>query len=338
MYKSSANILVTGGAGYIGSHVLLEIRDNGANPIVMDNLSRGTRELVPEGVPLIIGDIKNKDIVRNTIRKFSIDSVIHLAGSIVVPESVKKPLQYYKNNVENSRRLIEVCVEEKISDFVFASTAAVYGSISGDLLDESSPTDPVSPYGKSKLMIEWIIEDVAAAHEFNFVILRFFNVAGADKKLRSGPVGITNTHLIKVACEVASGIREKIEIFGTDYQTPDGTGVRDYIHVSDLASALVSAVDYLRSHGKNSILNCGYGQGNSVRQVLGAVNKVHGEPLSIIEGKRRAGDPAKIVANSYLIRNTLNWSPKYTSIEEIVRTALSWEKSGKAQAYLKINA
>ena len=334
MNKKPSTVLVTGGAGYIGIHVLLELIANGMVPVVIDNLSRGIRGLIPNSIPLIVTDIENTDVVRNTIREFNVDTVIHLAGSVVVPESKEKPLQYYKNNVDNSRGLLEICVQEKINKFIFASTAAVYGSTKIGQLNENAIKDPVSPYGRSKLMIEWIIKDVAAVHELNYVILRFFNVAGADQQLRAGQVGLNNTHLIKVACEVAAGTQESIEIFGTDYPTPDGTCVRDYIHVSDLVSALIASVKHLESNGENSILNCGYGQGNSVRQILDAINKAHGTPLNIIDGKRRAGDPAVIVADSSLIRNTLNWEPKYTSIESIVRTALAWENSRKSLALL----
>lgn len=334
MKKENSSILVTGGAGYIGSHVLLELISVGAKAVVIDNLSHGAKELVPSEIPVVVADIANKEVVRNTIREFNVDTIVHLAGSIIVPESVEKPLKYYKNNVDNSRALIEVCVDEKINKFVFASTAAVYGTTSGNQLDESSPTVPVSPYGRSKLMTEWIIEDVAAAHNLSYVILRFFNVAGADQLMRSGQVGLYNTHLIKIACEVAEGSRKTIEMFGTNYPTPDGTCIRDYIHVSDLASALVASIKYLESGGQSSTLNCGHGQGNSVRQVLDAITKIHGTPLNIIEGVRRAGDIAKIVADSSLIRSTLKWSPQFTSIESIVRSALAWEKSGRAQLFL----
>ena len=330
MNNKPPSILVTGGAGYIGIHVLLELISNGIKPVVIDNLSRGTKKLIPNGVPLIESDIENTAIVRDIIREFNIDAVIHLAGSIIVPESEEKPLQYYKNNVDNSRGLIEVCVRENINKFVFASTAAVYGSGEDNKFNENATTNPVSPYGRSKLMIEWIIKDVAAAHDLNYVILRFFNVAGADQKLRAGQVGANNTHLIKVACEAVNGAQENIEIYGTDYATPDGTCIRDYIHVSDLVSAIMASVNHLQSNRNSVILNCGYGHGNSVRQVLDAVNQESNIPINIIDGERRPGDPAIIVADSSLIRNTLNWKPHYTSIESIVRTALAWEKSGKA--------
>jgi len=330
MNNNHRTTLITGGAGYIGSHVIIELIRAGRRLVVIDNLSRGVKQLVPKDIPLVVGDIANKDLVRSTIQKFKIDSVIHLAGSIVVPESVAVPLLYYENNVENSRRLVEVCIEAGVDNLIFASTAAVYGPTKNDLLNENSATNPVNPYGKSKLITEWIIKDAAAAHKLNYIMLRFFNVAGADDKLRSGQIGRNNTHLIKVACEVAHGSREYLEIFGTDYPTPDGTCIRDYVHVSDLALALIESLNYLDNGGSSAILNCGYGKGISVRQVINSIIKIQKNPINVIEGNRRAGDVAKIIADTSLIQKTLNWKPKFGNIDQIVNTAFKWELSGKA--------
>jgi UDP-glucose 4-epimerase len=321
------SVLVTGGAGYIGSHLIHQLIENQFKLVVLDNLSRGTKDLLPAYIPFVVGDVGNTDLIRQVIKRYKINSVVHLAGSIVVPESVAFPLEYYQNNVENSRRLIKTCIESKINNFVFASTAAVYGSSNTGLLDEKSVTYPVSPYGKTKLTTEWIIEDAAAAHRLNYVILRFFNVAGADAKLRTGQVGEKNTHLIKVACEVATGTRKSLEIFGVNYPTPDGTCIRDYVHVSDLASALTESIDYLKNGGQNTILNCGYGVGTSVNQVIESINHIQQKPLNIIHRDRRLGDVSKIVADTSLIKKTLKWKPKFDNITAIINSALQWEKS-----------
>lgn len=321
------SVLVTGGAGYIGSHLIHQLIENQFKLVVLDNLSRGTKDLLPASIPLVVGDVGDTDLIRQVIKKYKINSVVHLAGSIVVPESVAFPLEYYQNNVENSRRLIKTCIESKINNFVFASTAAVYGSSNTGLLDEKSVTYPVSPYGKTKLTTEWIIEDSAAAHKLNYVILRFFNVAGADAKLRTGQVGKNNTHLIKVACEVATGTRKSLEIFGVDYPTPDGTCIRDYVHVSDLASALTESIYYLKNGGKGTILNCGYGVGTSVNQVVESINHIQQKRLNVIHRDRRLGDVSKIVADTSLIKKTLKWKPKFANITAIINSALQWEKS-----------
>lgn len=327
MHIDQPSVLVTGGAGYIGSHLIHHLIENQFKLVVVDNLSRGTKDLLPASIPLVVGDVGDTTLIRQVIKRYKINSVVHLAGSIVVPDSVTFPLEYYQNNVENSRRLIKTCIESKVNNFVFASTAAVYGSSNTGLLDEKSVTYPISPYGKTKLTTEWIIEDSAAAHKLNYVILRFFNVAGADAKLRTGQVGKNNTHLIKVACEVATGTRKNLEIFGVNYPTPDGTCIRDYVHVSDLASALTESIYYLKNGGKSTILNCGYGVGTSVNQVVESINHIQQKPLNVIHRDRRQGDVSKIVADISLIKKTLKWKTKFANITAIINSALQWEKS-----------
>jgi UDP-glucose 4-epimerase len=327
MNLKGSNILVTGGAGYIGTHVLLELLEVGSNPIVIDNLSNGIKELVPEEIPLVIADIKDTETIEKTITNFKIDTVIHLAGSIVVPESLKNPSYYYENNVSKSLNLLQVCIKKNIDNFVFASTAAVYAPTTKHKITEDSLVAPTNPYGRSKMMVELMLKDIEAISNLNYVNLRFFNVAGADKQLRTGHAGSNNTHLIKVACEVAHGLRDHVEIFGTDYSTPDRTCVRDYIHVSDLASALVASVEYLRSNNKSLTLNCGYSIGTSVREVINAINAVLGRTIKTTEGLRRAGDSESIISDANSIKEVLDWHPSYTSIDSIVRTALDWEET-----------
>lgn len=318
-------VLVTGGAGYIGSHMVLALTDAGENVTVLDNLSTGVRTAVDARAELVEGDIGDAEFVRDTIQRKKITDVVHFAGSIVVPESVADPLKYYSNNTAKTRTLIECCVKENVPRFVFSSTAAVYGSPEKVPVTEDVPLAPMSPYGRSKLMSEWMLQDVAAAHELTYVVLRYFNVAGADPAGRSGQSSKDATHLIKVAVQAALGIRDHMKIFGDDYATPDGTGVRDYIHVSDLISAHEAAVKYLRSGGESLIANCGYGHGSSVKQVIEAVERVAGKKIDARLDARRAGDPAEIVADASLARETLDWTPKHDDLDEIVRHAFDWE-------------
>lgn len=318
-------VLVTGGAGYIGSHMVLALTDAGENVTVLDNLSTGVRTAVDARAELVEGDIGDAELVRDTIQRKKITEVVHFAGSIVVPESVADPLKYYSNNTAKTRNLIECCVKENVPRFVFSSTAAVYGSPEKVPVTEDVPLAPMSPYGRSKLMSEWMLQDVAAAHELTYVVLRYFNVAGADPAGRSGQSTKDATHLIKVAVQAALGIRDHMKIFGDDYETPDGTGVRDYIHVSDLISAHEAAVKYLRSGGESLIANCGYGHGSSVKQVIEAVERVAGKQIDARLDARRAGDPAEIVADASLARETLDWTPKHDDLDEIVRHAFDWE-------------
>ena len=327
MNDKSSPILVTGGAGYIGSHVLLALRDTGIDAVVIDDLSRGRRELVPDGIQLVVGDAGDQELVGRLLRESGARSVIHLAGDIVVPESVAKPLQYYRNNVETSRNLIEACVSEGVLSFVFSSTAAVYGSADGETVSETAPLRPESPYARSKLMVEWILEDVSNVSDLRYAALRYFNVAGADPAGRTGLVAENATHLIKVACEVAVGRRDRLTIFGDDYGTADGTCRRDFIHVSDLASAHVAVLSHLRAARQNVTLNCGYGRPSSVLDVIRAVEQVTGSPLPTEVGPRRPGDPVSVVADSSLLRKLTDWSPAHDSLEEIISTALAWERS-----------
>jgi UDP-glucose 4-epimerase len=319
------SVLVTGGAGYIGSHMVLALADAGENVTVIDNLSTGVRTAVDTRVELVEGDIGDAELVRSTIKRKNITDVVHFAGSIVVPESVADPLKYYANNTAKTRSLIECCVKDNVPRFVFSSTAAVYGSPEQVPVTENVQLNPMSPYGRSKLMSEWMLQDVSAAHELNYVVLRYFNVAGADPAGRSGQSTKDATHLIKVAVQTALGIRDHMKIFGDDYATLDGTGVRDYIHVSDLISAHEAAVKYLRSGGKSLTANCGYGHGSSVKQVIEAVERVAGKKIDARLDARRAGDPAEIVADADLAQRILGWTPEHDDLEEIVRDAYRWE-------------
>jgi UDP-glucose 4-epimerase len=318
-------VLVTGGAGYIGSHMVFALVDRGENVVVLDDLSTGNRGLVASGVDFVEGDAGDQVLVQKLIAEHGVDAVIHFAGSIVVPESVAKPLAYYANNTVVARNLIEACIESQVRNFIFSSTATVYAGESDKPLSENLPTGPISPYGRSKLMTEWMLEDASRAYDFRHVALRYFNVAGADPRGRTGQSSPRATHLIKRACQVALGRVAHLDVFGTDYPTADGTGVRDYIHVSDLVAAHALALEYLRNGGAATVMNCGYGHGSSVREVIGALERVTGRKLPVQESPRRAGDPPWLIADSSLIRTTLNWMPAHDDLDEIVRSALAWE-------------
>lgn len=320
-----ATILVTGGAGYIGSHVVLQLRARGERVVVLDDLSRGFRQAVLD-TPLVVGQVGDRDTVLEVLREHGVDTVMHFAAYTIVPESVREPLKYYGNNTCSTRSLLQCCLESGVKQFVFSSTAAVYGIPADGVAAESTPTAPINPYGSSKLMVEWMLRDLSAASDLRHVALRYFNVAGSDSQCRVGQATPKATLLVKVACEAAIGKRPHISIFGTDYPTPDGTGVRDYIHVEDLATAHLNALDYLRSGGISTVLNVGYGHGYSVREVLQSVERVSGERLKIMEEPRRAGDPPALVARADRIRQELGWKPRLDDLDTIVRTSLAWER------------
>jgi len=319
-------VLVTGGAGFIGSHMALKLLDAGEDVFVLDNLSTGFRWAVPEGAKFIEGDVGDQSLVRGLLQDNDIDAILHFAGSIVVPESVADPLGYYLNNTCKSRSLIACAVETKIPNFIFSSSAAVYGIPKINPVTEDATLEPISPYGSSKLMTETMLRDTAKAHPLRFVALRYFNVAGADPKGRSGQSSAQATHLIKVASETALGMRPRLEVFGTDYETPDGTCIRDYIHVSDLVRAHLDALRYLREGGESIVLNCGYGKGFSVLDVVAAVKKASGKDFPVHMADRRPGDPAALVAGADRIREVLGWVPRRNNLDTIVEDALSWEK------------
>jgi len=293
--------------------------------VVLDNLSTGFRESVVAG-KFIEGNVGDEKLVSDILSDFSIDTVIHFAAHTIVPESVADPLKYYSNNTCSTLNLLRCCNIAGVKNFVFSSTAAVYGEPDSGLIKESAPKNPINPYGTSKLMSEWMLADLCRASSMKHVILRYFNVAGSDPEGEIGQSTRKATLLTKVACEVAVGKRDKLYIFGTDYPTSDGTGVRDYIHVTDLASAHLAALDYLRVGGDSAILNCGYGRGFSVREVITAVEKAHGQPLPVIETARRSGDPAELVSDVTAIHQVLNWKPEYDSLDIIARTSLAWER------------
>jgi UDP-glucose 4-epimerase len=317
--------LVTGGAGYIGSHMSLALLERGEDVVILDNLTTGVRELVPEKAHFVQGDVGDAKLVRQLLAEHEIDSVLHFAGSTVVPDSVSDPLRYYANNTCNSRTLVEACVQGGVKHFIFSSTAAVYGATEAEMIDENAPKIPANPYGRSKLMTEWMLQDAAAATSLKYIALRYFNVAGADPLGRTGQSTPRATHLIKRACQTALGRLPYLGIFGVDFATPDGTGVRDYIHVSDLVAAHALALDHLRAGGESGAFNCGYGHGFSVRQVIGAVEQASGHKLAVKELPRRPGDPPAVVADPRKLKGRLGWTPRYDALDQIVRHALDWE-------------
>jgi UDP-glucose 4-epimerase len=319
-------ILVTGGAGYIGSHVVRQLGESGKQVLILDTLSTGFKEAVIHG-KLIVGDTGDRALVSRLLSEYNIKTVMHFAAHTIVPESIAHPLKYYANNTCSTRNLLECCAQANIKHFIFSSTAAVYGIPSMPLASEDTPTAPINPYGTSKLMSEWMLRDLSAAGDLRYVSLRYFNVAGSDPRGRIGQSTRNATLLIKVACEAAVGKRASVTIFGTDYPTPDGTGIRDYIHVEDLADAHIKALDYLEQGGASSILNCGYGHGYSVREVLSVVERISGQALNILEHDRRPGDPPILIAAADRIQKVLGWIPRYDDLGLIVKTSLDWEKS-----------
>jgi len=319
-------LLVSGGCGYIGSHVVRQLSEAGYEVVVYDNLSTGFADALVHGEKLVTGDLADTEKLEDVFREYGIKSVLHFAAAIVAPESVTAPLKYYGNNTRNTLNLLSVCVKFGVEKFIFSSTAAVYGMPEGGFAAEESPTVPINPYGTSKLMSEWMLRDVGAAHGLRFAAPRYFNVAGADPLARMGQRTPEATHLIKVCCEAALGMRGAISIYGTDYPTPDGTGIRDYIHVEDLASAHLAALSYLENGGESVTLNVGYGQGASVREVIDVVHRVSGVDFPVEEALRRPGDPAMLVARADRIRNVLDWKPRYNDLETIVADAWRWEQ------------
>jgi len=325
-------VLVTGGAGYIGSHMVHELVDRGEQVVVVDNFSTSFRWAVPPDVPLVEAETGDGDLMRSVMERHGVDAIIHFAASVVVPESVSQPLDYYRNNTANSRTLIAAAVAAGVRCFIFSSTAAVYGNPAQVPVPEDAPPAPMSPYGSSKLMTEIMLRDAGEAHDLRYVILRYFNVAGADPMLRTGQSTHGATHLIKVAVETALDVRPRIEVYGTDYPTPDGTCIRDYIHVTDLIRAHIDALRYLRADGASVTLNCGYGHGFSVLEVTETVKKVSGVDFSVQLGPRRPGDPARIVAACERARSLLGWQPQLDDLATIVGHALAWERKLRARS------
>jgi UDP-glucose 4-epimerase len=323
--STKSAILVTGGAGYIGSHVVLQLVEKGERVIVLDDLSTGFAEAVI-GAELVVGDIADTNLVLNLLREHRIDTVLHFAARTIVPESVKDPLRYYADNTCATHSLLSCCAQTSVRNFVFSSSAAVYGTPASGIASEDTQTAPISPYGASKLMCEWMLRDLGAASALRYLALRYFNVAGSDVRGRIGHSTLNATLLIKVACEVATGKRAHVEVYGTDFVTPDGTGIRDYIHVDDLACAHIDALTYLRAGGGSVTLNCGYGRGSSVRDVLRAIERASGMPITVIEQPRRIGDTAFLIADAAKIRQVLGWSPRFDDIDPIVKSALAWER------------
>jgi UDP-glucose 4-epimerase len=320
-----SSILVTGGAGYIGSHVVRQLGEAGEQVVVIDNLGKGFRQAVTAG-DLIVGDVGDYDLVSRLMAEHQIDTVMHFAAHTIVPESVALPLKYYGNNTCATRTLLQACIENQVKNFVFSSTAAVYGMPEDGYASEESPTRPINAYGTSKLMSEWMLRDVAAVNPLRYVALRYFNVAGSHPGGRIGQATPGATLLTKVACEAMVGKRAHVSVFGSDYPTPDGTGVRDYLHIEDLAAAHLNALQYLRGDGASTTLNVGYGHGYSVREVLRMVEQVGGKPLIVREEARRAGDPAYLVARAERVRAELGWRPRYDDLQAIVSSSLAWER------------
>ena len=319
-------VLVTGGAGYIGSHMVHTLADAGERVVVLDNLSTGFRSALPKDVPLFVGETGDSSLVSSILQAYNVRSIIHFAASIVVPDSVRDPLLYYRNNTANSRSLIEAAVMSGVEHFIFSSTAAVYGNPATTPVHEDAAPQPMSPYGTSKLMTELMLHDVGVAHGLRHVILRYFNVAGADPHGRTGQSTPAATHLIKVAVQAALGARAQLEVFGTDYPTPDGSCVRDYIHVTDLVGAHLAALTHLRDGGASVTANCGYGRGYSVLDVIAAVKRVAGRDFPVKHSRRREGDPASIVASVTKIHDLFDWTPAYADLDTIVSHALAWEQ------------
>jgi UDP-glucose 4-epimerase len=319
-------MLVTGGAGYIGSHAVRALVEAGESVVVIDNLSTGFSAFLPEGVPLFIGDAGDENLVEGVIASHGVEGIMHFAGSVVVPESMRDPLAYYRNNTMTTRSLLNAAVKCGVNRFIFSSTAAVYGNPDQVPVPEHAPTRPLSPYGSSKLMTEIMLHDVASAHGMNYVVLRYFNVAGADPKARMGLATVGATHLLKIAVEAATGQRAKIDVYGTDYPTPDGSCIRDFVHVSDLAEAHRAALGYLRGGGQSVTLNCGYGRGYSVLETIEAVRRVSGRNFAVQYAARRPGDIVTMIADNARIRSTLDWTPQYGDLETIAAHALKWEE------------
>lgn len=323
------NILITGGAGYIGSHTARLLADSGFNVLVVDNLYSGHRWAIPAEATLIEGSAGDRALIDRVLSETDIAAVIHFAGHIVVPESVADPLKYYRNNVLVSQELVDACQQHHVGRLIFSSSAAVYGEPGKSPIDESLPTAPISPYGTTKLITEWMLRDVAVANDdFEYVALRYFNVAGAHSNGELGQATAEATHLIKIACQAAIGSRENISVFGQDYPTIDGTCIRDYIHVEDLAQAHLDSLKYLLDGGKSVALNCGYGHGYSVREVVNMVKQVSAVDFTVIDAPRRAGDPPELVAANDRVRTVTGWTPKFDDLELICRSALDWEKHG----------
>jgi UDP-glucose 4-epimerase len=320
------SVLVTGGAGYIGGHMTLGLLDAGETVVVLDNLSTGFAWAVPENAKLIVGDTGDADLVARLIAEHRVDAVAHFAAKIVVPESVDDPLGYYLNNTSNARTLIETAIKGGVKSFIFSSTAAVYGETSSERVSEDNPLAPISPYGRSKLMVEWMLQDASRAHDFRYVALRYFNVAGADPAGRLGQSTPKATHLIKRGVQTALGIHPMLEIFGQDYPTRDGTCLRDYIQVTDLIDAHLAALGHLRGGGGSIVCNCGYGHGQTVKEVVDVVKRVSGVDFKVVMSPRRPGDPAALVAKADRARNLLGWKPTRDNLDEIVRQALDWER------------
>jgi UDP-glucose 4-epimerase len=324
------SVLVTGGAGYIGSHAAHALVDRGESVVVLDNLTTGLRAFVPSAAHFVFGSAGDADLVRRTIEEHDVDAVMHFAGSIVVPESIERPLDYYENNTAMSRTLAEVCVALEVKHFVFSSTAAVYGATDAAPVGETAPTRPLNPYGRSKLMVEWILEDAARAHDLRYVALRYFNVAGIDPRGRTGQPKRQVPHLIKRAAQVALGRVDHLDIYGTDYPTRDGTAVRDYIHICDLVEAHLLALDDLRAGARPAVYNCGYGTGSTVLEVTAAFERATGKVLPVRKAPRRAGDPPSVIADAARLRDTLGWRPQFNRLDTIVRSALEWESRQNA--------